>query len=233
MNLYNKKKNEKTKNKMNNSKNGYKERIENIFLYNNDTYHSIKKKIGQKKQFAFFIFLNKSWMASDTSFQIYLEPDLPKSLFDLLESDDLSSILKNEQSVQIKIKLVSIDPEELITNEKAEKEVDHTTNPDLSTLYLVRYTGSGNSDLNELEDILVYLEKMKEENGEKIKDKDNMEDNQVDEFQEYVIANLGTKRPLTSQYKMDLTFTKETDDDVQLVVRGLRGMFITGVYILN
>lgn len=37
-------KNEKTKNKMNNLKNGYRERIENIFLYNNGTYHSIKKK---------------------------------------------------------------------------------------------------------------------------------------------------------------------------------------------
>lgn len=176
-------------------------------------------------------------MVSGASFQIYLEPDLPKSLFDLLESEEPFSVSKNEPSIQIKIKLVSVDPEELVPNAKAGEKDGPVEDPDLSTLYLVRYNASSNADLDALEDVLLYLENMKEKKGEeKIKedeDKEDIEDDCVNEFQEYVVANLGTRKPLVSQCKMDLTFTKEADDDVQLVVRGSRGIFVTGNYILT
>lgn len=106
-------------------------------------------------------------MVSGASFQIYLEPDLPKSLFDLLESEEPFSVSKNEPSIQIKIKLVSVDPEELVPNAKAGEKDGPVEDPDLSTLYLVRYNASSNADLDALEDVLLYLENMKEKKEKK------------------------------------------------------------------
>lgn len=174
-------------------------------------------------------------VSGTSSFQIYLEPDIPKSLFDLLEDEESWTIGKDELSIQIKVKHVSIDPEESMSNEEMKGE-EPIKDSDLSTLYLVRYNGWNDSNFDELEDILLTLNKVKEPENleeEKKEDKDKTSSDSDDEFQEYILVNLGTKPPLTSQCKMDLTFTRETDEDVQLVVRGSRGMFITGNYILN
>lgn len=172
-------------------------------------------------------------MVTGNSFHTYLEPDVPKSLFDLIE-DEQSLLEANHRDsgidIVLRIKHASIDPAELLPSEGAKennKENEKEGSSDVSSLFLVRHNDLYDEEF-ELGDILGGLDG-DDEDGEKSERKLEGDD----EFQEYALVHLGTKKPLTGQFAMNLTLTQETDANVQFVVRGPRGIFITGNYILN
>ncbi|CAL9732025.1 hypothetical protein MOUN0_N00408 [Monosporozyma unispora] len=165
-------------------------------------------------------------MVTGNSFHIYLEPDVPKSLFDLI--DDADSLLNANNSdidIALRIKLASIDPAEMLPNEDENEKKDTRDVSDASILFLVRHNDLYDEEY-ELEDILAGLDGGEDEKSERKVEGD-------DEFQEYALVHLGTKKPLTCQFGMDLTLTQETDANIQFVVRGPRGIFISGNYIIN
>ncbi|CAL9737945.1 hypothetical protein MOSE0_M11936 [Monosporozyma servazzii] len=172
-------------------------------------------------------------MVTGSSFHTYLEPDVPKSLFDIIEDEQMLLEANHRDSgidIALRIKHVSIDPAELLPSENGKennKEKEKEDVSDVSSLFLVRHNDLYDEEY-ELEDLLGGLDDDEAGSG---KSERKLEGD--DEFQEYALVHLGTKKPLTGQCGMNLTLTQETDANVQFVVRGPRGIFITGNYIIN
>lgn len=174
-------------------------------------------------------------MIPGNSFHLYLEPDVPKSLFELMEDDPNMTNNSDDLKIQLHITMASVDTAEMIKEEedggkKKRNKKNKKEKLDISTLYLVRQNDLYDEEYD-LDDLLGGLEK--DLDGEQGSMDIGGRDGDDDEFQEYVLANLGTRGALQTQNKMNLVLDKETDANVQFVARGPRGIFLTGNYILD
>lgn len=137
-------------------------------------------------------------------FQVYLEPNLPANIYDLIND-------KEDEVVELPIRLTlaSIDPEE---------NVDGSIKDDFSVLKLVEDKGSSELDI---EDIFGANCQVEQE-----------EDDGDDEFVETTLCVLAChNKTAPRQEKLSLQF--QVDDSRQLMVLGHRGVFLTGEFVTH
>lgn len=141
-------------------------------------------------------------------FQIYLEPNLPVNIYDLINDDQEEMV-----ELPIKLTLASIDPEE---------KVDKKVTDDFSILKLVEDKGSSELDLEDI------FNPSKEEDAE---DKVGQEElAEEDEFKETTLCVLAYhNKTAPRQEKLSIVFN--VDDSSQLMVLGHRGIFLTGEFV--